>query len=150
MLGQNSDRTGHTVRNLRWQTWIIAGLAAALFFVRPEPAYLWLGLGILAVASIVGEIANVNYYALLDTVATKENVGRVSGFGWGLGYLGGIVALLGLYLGLIQPATGLFGVTDADGLDIRASMLVCAVWIGLFTLPTFLNLRDRPRAAAPR
>ena len=150
VLGQNSDRTGRTVRNLRIQTWVVAALAASLFLVRPEPAYLWLGLGILGLASLVGEIANVNYYALLDEVATEQNVGRVSGFGWGMGYLGGIVALLVLYFGFIQPPVGLFGVTDADGLDIRAAMVVCGVWILVFTLPTFIALRDRPRPPAPR
>ncbi|MFP5415367.1 MAG: MFS transporter [Actinomycetes bacterium] len=150
VLGQNSDRTGRTVRNLRWQTWAIAGLAASLFFVRPEPAYLWLGLGLLAVASILGEIANVNYYALIEEVATKDNVGRVSGFGWGLGYLGGIVALLVLYFGFISPEVGLFGVSNVDALDIRVSMIVCAAWILLFTLPTFLTLRDRRRPPVPR
>ncbi|MFV0451644.1 MAG: MFS transporter [Propioniciclava sp.] len=150
VLGQNSDRTGRTVRNLRWQTWLMALLVAGLFFVRPEPGYLWIGLGILGVASIVGEIASVNYYALLDEVATKENVGRVSGFGWGMGYLGGIIALLVLYFGFISPDVGLFGVSDTDGLDIRASMVVCGVWILVFTLPTFLALRDRPRPAVPR
>ncbi|WP_342373561.1 MFS transporter [Propioniciclava soli] len=150
VLGQNSDRTGRTVRNLRWQTWVIAALAAALFFVRPDPTFLWLGLGILAVASIVGEIANVNYYALIDEVSTKQNVGRVSGFGWGLGYLGGIVALLALNFGFIAPEVGLFGVSSTDGLDIRASMVVCGLWIAVFTLPTFLTLRDRPKPAPPR
>lgn len=149
VLGQNSDRTGRTVRNLRWQTWAIAALAAALYFVRPDPAFLWLGLGILAVASLVGEIANVNYYALIDEVSTSENVGRVSGFGWGLGYLGGIVALLVLNFGFIAPEVGLFGVSDADGIDIRVSMLVCGVWILVFTIPTFVALRDRPRASVP-
>lgn len=149
VLGQNSDRTGHTVRNLRWQTWTIAALAAALFLVRPDPAHLGLGLGILAVASIVGELANVNYYALIDEVSTAGNVGRVSGLGWGMGYLGGIVALLVLYFGFIRPEVGLFGVTDADALDVRASMVVCGVWILLFTVPTFVLLRDRPRPPAP-
>lgn len=145
VLGQRSDRTGRTVFNLRWQTWLIAALAAALFFVRPTPDYLWLGLGILGVASIIGELANVNYYSLIDEISTKDNVGRVSGFGWGMGYLGGIVALLVLYFGFISPEVGLFGVTDADGLDIRASMLVCGLWILVFTLPTFFSLKDRPR-----
>lgn len=149
VLGQRSDRTGRTVFNLRWQTWVIAALAAALFFVRPAPEYLWLGLGILGVASIIGELANVNYYSLIDEVSTKSNVGRISGFGWGMGYLGGIVALLVLYFGFISPEVGLFGVTSADGLDIRASMLVCGVWILLFTLPTFLALKDKPRTQAP-
>ncbi len=150
VLGQNSDRTGRTVRNLRWQTWLIAVLCAALFFVRPDPAYLWLGLGILAVASVVGEIANVNYYALIEDVSTPANVGRVSGFGWGLGYLGGIVALLVLYFGFISPEVGLFGVTSADGMDIRVSMVVCGIWMLVFTVPTFLALKDRPRAVVQK
>ncbi len=149
VLGQRSDRTGRTVFNLRWQTWLIAALAAALFLVRPDPAYLWLGLGILGVASIIGELANVNYYSLIDEVSTKDNVGRVSGFGWGMGYLGGIVALLVLYFGFISPEVGLFGVSNADGLDIRASMIVCGIWILLFTVPTFVALKDKPRAEAP-
>lgn len=150
VLGQSSDRTGRTVRNLRWQTWLIALLSAALFFVRPDPAFLWLGLGLLAVASLVGEIANVNYYALIEEVSTPANVGRVSGFGWGLGYLGGIVALLVLYFGFISPEVGLLGVTGADGLDIRVSMVVCGLWTLLFTIPTFLALKDRPRASAQK
>ncbi|MFV0405473.1 MAG: MFS transporter [Propioniciclava sp.] len=150
VLGQSSDRSGRTVGNLRWQTWLMAGLVASLYFVRPDPAYLWLGLGILGVASIVNEIATVNYYALIEEVSTKANVGRISGLGWGLGYLGGIGALLVLYFGFIQPEVGLFGVSDADALDIRVSMVVCAVWILGFTIPTFLVLHDRPRPSAPR
>ena len=35
-------------------------------------------------------------------------------------------------------------------IDIRASMIVCGLWILLFTLPTFIALRDRPRPPAPR
>ena len=49
VLGQNSDRTGRTVRNLSILTWVLAALSASLFFVRPDPGYLWLGLGILGV-----------------------------------------------------------------------------------------------------
>lgn len=151
VLGQSSDRTGHTVRNLRWQTWMIAALAGCLFFVAPAPSYLWLGLGILGMATIVGEIANVNYYSLLEDVATTKDVGRVSGFGWGLGYLGGIFALLALYFGFIHPDVGLFGVTSADGMNVRVSMLFCAAWIALFTIPTFVALHDKPRSQpAPR
>jgi UMF1 family MFS transporter len=150
VLGQNSDRSGRTVRHLRVLTWVLAGLSAALFVVRPDPAYLWVGLGLLAVGSVVSEIAGVNYNSTIDQVATSKTVGRVSGFGWGMGYLGGIVVLLLIYFLFIQPDVGLFGVTDADGMDIRVSMLVCGIWTLLFTIPAFLVLRDRPVARAPR
>ena len=47
VLGQNSDRSGRTVRNLRFQTWLLAGLSASLYVVKPEPAFLWVGLALL-------------------------------------------------------------------------------------------------------
>ncbi|MBR7742333.1 MFS transporter [Phycicoccus sp. BSK3Z-2] len=150
VLGQNSDRSGRTVSHLRVQTLVVALLSAALFVVLPEPGFLWVGLGLLAVGSVVSEIAGVNYNSTIDQVATPRTVGRVSGVGWGMGYLGGIIVLLLIYVLFIQPEVGLFGVTGEDGLDIRVSMLVCGLWIALFTVPAFLVLRDRPRERAPR
>lgn len=150
VLGQNSDRSGKTVRNLKLQTWVLAALSAALFFVKPEPEYLILGLVLLGAGSVISEIAGVNYNATIDQVATPRTVGRVSGFGWGMGYLGGILVLLLIFFLFIQPETGLFGVSDEGALDIRVSMLVCGIWIALFTIPAFLVLHDRPRPLAPR
>lgn len=144
VLGQTTDRSGRTVTVLKGLTWSLALISAALFFVKPDPSYLWLGLGLLAVGSIVSEIAGVNYNSLLDEVAGQANVGRVSGFGWGMGYLGGIVVLLVIYFGLIQPDVGWFGITSDDGMDIRVSMIVCGLWTLLFTIPTFVNIHDRP------
>ncbi len=149
VLGQNSDRSGRTVRNLRRQTWLLAAVSASLFVVKPEPGFLWLGLALLGVGSVVSEIAGVNYNATIDQVATTRTVGRVSGFGWGMGYLGGIVVLLALYFLLIQPDVGLFGVTDEGGMDIRVSMILCGAWTLLFTIPAFLVLKDRPTTRAP-
>src|SRR3546814_3959112 len=65
---------------------------------------------------------------MLSQVSTPRSIGRVSGFGWGMGYLGGIVLLLIVYFGFIQ---GLFGVPDEDGWPVRIAMLVSAAWFGL-------------------
>ncbi|ETJ98280.1 vacuole effluxer Atg22-like protein [Propionimicrobium sp. BV2F7] len=144
VLGQTVDRYGKTVSVLRWLTWALAAISSALFFVKPEPAYLWLGLGLLALGSVISEIASVNYNALLDEVAGRRNVGRVSGFGWGMGYLGGIIVLLLLYFCFISPEVGLFGVTSENGMDIRVAMVVCGLWTLVFTVPTFVTLHDKP------
>ena len=89
VLGQGTDRSGRRMFHLRWQTWALAAVSAALWFVAPGQQYLWLGLALLGIGNIVSEVANVNYYAAIDQVATPGNVGRVSGYGWGMGYLGG-------------------------------------------------------------
>lgn len=157
VLGQNADRTGHTVRNLKWLTWILAAISAALYFVKPYdtpalglfgvdvPVYLLLGLFLLGTGSVISAIAGVNNNALLNTISTPANIGRISGFGWGMGYLGGILVLLAIYFLFIQPDVGLFGVTSAEGMDIRVSMVLCGVWTLLFTIPMFVNLKDTPR-----
>ena len=140
--GQRADRGGTRVRWLRINTVVVTLAAAALFLVKPSEDYLWLGLLLLGVGNIAFELASVNYNAMLADVATKDNVGRVSGFGWGLGYVGGIVLLLIVYFGFVAPEVGLFGVTGQDGLDVRAAMLVCALWTAVFSAPLLLTARD--------
>lgn len=140
VLGQGSDRSGRRMTHLRWQTWALAVVSAALWFVAPGQQYLWLGLALLAVGNVIAEVANVNYYAAIDQVATPETVGRVSGFGWGMGYLGGIAILL-----LIVAAAG----TDIDATGVRNSMLLCGAWTVLFTIPLFIAIKDRPVTGAP-
>ena len=144
--GQRADRSGRPGRRLGLNTLAVVVVSAALFLVEPREELLWLGLVLLAAGNVFFELASVNYNALLHRVSTPATVGRVSGLGWGLGYLGGIVLLLVVYLGLISPEVGLFGVTDTDGLDVRVTMLFCAGWTLLFSLPVLLTLRDAPQA----
>ena len=67
---------------------------AGLFAVREDYHWLWLGLLLLGLGSIFFELASVSYNAMLVQVSTPANIGRVSGFGWSMGYFGGIVQLL--------------------------------------------------------
>jgi UMF1 family MFS transporter len=93
------------------------------------------------------EIATVNYNALLIQVSTPKTVGKVSGLGWGSGYLGGIVLLLFVLLGLVGLTAdndGFFGVTHTDGLNIRIIALICAVWMLVFALPVLLRVPEIP------
>ena len=140
VLGQGSDRSGQRMRHLRWQTWALAVLSAALWFVAPTPSYLWLGLALLGVGNVVAEIANVNYYASIERVATPGTVGRISGLGWGMGYLGGIVILLVI--------VGLSG-GDVDATDVRNAMLLCGAWTVVFTIPIFVAIKDHPVVSPP-
>jgi UMF1 family MFS transporter len=139
VTGQRSDTSGRRKLWLAVNTYIVVGLTAAMVFVAPDPSLLWLGLFLVAAGNVFFEFAGVNYNAMLSQVSTPRSIGRVSGFGWGMGYVGGIVLLLVVYFGFIQ---GLFGVPDEDGWPVRLAMLVSAAWFGLFALPVLFAVPE--------
>ncbi len=145
-MGRRTDSTGGRKRWLGINTAVVVVCVALMFFVTPDqpglPSLLWLGLLLLGVGTIFYEIATVNYNAMLNQITTKKNVGRVSGIGWASGYIGGIVLLLILYFGFINPAVGLFGVTSANGLNVRVSMLLAAVWLIIFSIPVLFSVPE--------
>ena len=142
VTGARSDSSGRRKFWLGVNTFIVVGITAAMFFVQAAPDYLLLGLFLVAAGNVFFEFAGVNYNAMLAQVSTPRTIGAVSGFGWGMGYLGGIVLLLIVYFGLINPEVGLFGVTSENGLAVRVSMLIAAAWFGLFALPVLLRVPE--------
>jgi len=144
VTGQRSDGTGRRKLWLGIYTAVVVAVSAAMFFVRPESQLLPLGIFLIAAGTVFFELASVNYNAMLAQVSTPKTVGRVSGFGWSMGYFGGILLLLVLYFGFIHPAVGLFGVTDKDGLSVRVSMLLAAGWLAAFAVPVLLKVPELP------
>lgn len=82
--------------------------------------------------------------AFLPELARKESLGRLSGWGWGLGYLGGLAALA-LCLGWIGWAQGQ-GMGPAE--FVPACLLITAALFAVASAPTFLFLRERTAAPA--
>lgn len=150
VAGQRADRSGRRSLWLAVNTFLVVLASAALFFVEASPSHLWLGLALLGIGNVFFEFASVNYYAMLNGLSNSRNIGRVSGFGWGLGYIGGIVLLLILFVGFINPDVGWFGVTSENGMDVRVSMLFAALWFALFALPVVISIRDEPRQREQR
>lgn len=144
VTGQRADRAGRRTLWLALNTLVVFCCSACLYFVRPDPAYLWLGVALVAIGNVFQEFAGVQYNAMLPSISTRQNIGRVSGLGWGAGYLGGIVLLSLLVVGFINPEVGWFGVTHDDGQNIRVAMLLTAAWLGIFSLPVLFTVRDRP------
>jgi UMF1 family MFS transporter len=144
VLGQRSDAAGR--RKFATGVWTACTVAtmAALFAVREDWHWLWLGLVLLAMGSIFYELASVSYNAMLVQVSTPATMGRVSGFGWSMGYFGGIVQLLGVYLLLIAGDGGALGVSTADGLNIRVVALVAAAWFAVFAIPLLVVVPELP------
>jgi UMF1 family MFS transporter len=116
-----------------------------LFFVQADPAYFWLGAASLALGAVVSEIAGVNYNAMLHQVSTRRTIGKVSGLGWGLGYIGGIIALV---IVVILTFADWFGLDTSNGLAYRLIAVGAAVWTVLFSIPLFRNVPEVPPSGA--
>ena len=150
IMGQRSDGTGRRKFWMAVNTFIVVITMAAMFFVTPVPEYIWVGAALLAVGNIFFEFASVNYNAMLHQVSTKENMGRISGFGWGMGYVGGIVLLAILMVLFIFPmgnGNGVLGMpTGLEGgaLDVRVAVLVSAAWFLAFSLPVLFKVPELP------
>lgn len=147
VTGQRADAGGHRKRSLGIWTLLCVLATAMLFFVRNEYQYLWLGLALIGIASVFAEFATVSYYAMLRQVSTPRNIGRVSGFGWSMGYFGGIVLLLVCYTGFISgdgDTRGFLGVTTDGGLNIRIIALFAAAWFAIFAIPVLFKVPEVP------
>ncbi|MGX6511948.1 MFS transporter [Rhodococcus sp. SJ-2] len=145
--GQKYDASGRRKRSLGVLTFATVALMAAMFFVRDDHHFLWLGLVLLGAGSVIFELANVPYNAMLSQVSTEKNIGRVSGFGWSMGYFGGIVLLLLCYTGFIAgdgDTRGFLSITTGDGLNIRLVALLAAVWFAVFALPVLFAVPEKP------
>jgi UMF1 family MFS transporter len=106
------------------------------------------GPGDVALAIVLLLISNVAYSAgenliaaFLPELVQKDAMGKVSGWGWGLGYFGGLLAL-GLCLWWIQGAEARGSSTDQA---VPQTLFITPVLFGLAALPTFLLLRERAR-----
>jgi UMF1 family MFS transporter len=102
----------------------------------------FLALAFFVIANFCYEGGLVFYNALLPDVSTKANIGKVSGLGVSLGYVGAIVGLL-----LVKPFVegSLFGVKVpfSDGGGREKAFIPTALFFLLFSIPTFLWVKER-------
>lgn len=137
VMGQRADAAGQKKTMLGIFTGLLVLAQLGMFFVDGTPDLFWFGVTLVAAGSVFAEIANVNYYALIVSVSTKKTVGRVSGLGWGFGYIGGIFALA-LVVGAI-----LTGVLDGDDpMTFRIVALGAALWSLVFSIPVLLAIPE--------
>jgi UMF1 family MFS transporter len=141
VVGQRADATG------RRKVWLAGGTAGmvlcmlALWFVEADPMYFVLGAALIGLGSVLNEIAGVNYNAMMVSVATPRTVGKVSGLGWGLGYVGGILALLFV---VVADAADWWGMPTDNGLAFRVIAVGCALWTIAFAWPILAFVPEQP------
>ena len=139
VVGRRSDETGRRKFWLVVNTYLLVAIMAVSFFIEPKPEFLLAGLVLYALGSVIQESAFINYYAMLKSVTTEKNIGKISGYAWGLGYVGGILLLVVTLFGFIKP---IFGEPLPDGLGVRLTFVFAAIWTAVFTLPLVFRVPE--------
>ena len=139
ILGALADRGGLRRALLALTTVLTVVTTAGLTFVAPGPPHAaLLALALFVIANVGFELGAVFYNAYLPDIASPARIGRVSGYGWALGYAGGLVALVIALVGFVRPEAPWFGMSTAGGFNIRATNLLVAAWFAVFSLPLLL------------
>ena len=141
-LGAAADYARSRKKFLLLFTLVCVVCTALLYFVEAEMVVLGMVLFILANIGFEGGL--VFYDAFLPSITTRGSYGRVSGYGFGMGYLGALAVLL--IVGFMLP--------DSAAPDyffyVRLSFVVAAGFFLVFSLPMFLFVpepaqeRERP------
>ncbi len=107
-------------------------------------------LGLVVLASLGAEFATVFNNAMLPGLASRARLGRLSGYAWALGYLGGLLSLGFVLGGFSLPEVPLFGLDKASHEHDRMVGPLSAVWMVVFILPLFLFTPDAPPSGLGR
>jgi UMF1 family MFS transporter len=132
VLGVIADFAGSKKRFLLFFTVVACVSTAMLFLVRKGDVLT--GMLFFILAEIGYRSGQVFYNALLPEIADPKEIGRVSGNGWAIGLVGGIVCLL-LVLVLVTLIGGVW--------IVRLSLVITALYFALFATPLFFWLRER-------
>lgn len=137
ILGAIADFTGYRKRYLRFFAGL--GILATAAFPLIGDAN-WRLASMLFICGNIGfAAANLFYESLLPFITSRENVDRVSSWGYAMGYLGGGLLLALNAVMVLKPAC--FGMPNA-GFALRASFLSVALWWGLFSIPLFRHVPE--------
>lgn len=143
-MGALADKGGYRKMFMFFFTWLTIIATTVLYFVLPGQvikALFWFVL-----ANIGFEMGSVFCNAYLPDISHSKNIGRISGYGWSLGYVGGLLSLALAMFFLVQTDTPVFGFLKGEAgayQNIRATNLLVAVWFAVFSIPTFLFVKDK-------
>ena len=133
ILGAIADRGGYRKFFLILFTWIAGIFSMLLYF--PETGDVFFALTLFIIANISFEMGTVFCNSYLPDLSDKDNSGIISGFAWGLGFLGGLMALF----------LSFFLFPDLDSVGIRKINILVGLWFLIFSIPTFLFVKDRKK-----
>ena len=132
ILGALADKGGYRKFFLILFTCICAIFSILLYF--PKSGDVFFALSLFVIANIAFEMGTVFCNSYLSDLSDEKNIGKISGFAWGIGFVGGLIALF-LSLSLFE----------LNSVGIRRINILVGVWFLIFSIPTFLFVKDRKK-----
>ena len=141
LLGSFADKKNCTGLFIKLFTIICIILTSLLWFSKPSEKYLFYTLIIVGLANFFYELSIIFYNSILKKISSSKNLGKSSGFGFALGYIGGILILIICIKIFIDNDTLPFGLTKENSENIRATSIVVALWYLIFSIPFLFSLK---------
>lgn len=141
ILGAIADKGSAKKKFMIFFAYMGALMTAGLFLVEQGDWAMAIFVYVMGIIGFSG--ANIFYDSLLPSVAGEDEIDRVSGLGFGMGYLGGgLLFALNVAMTLMPEK---FGLADA-GEAVRYSFVSVALWWGVFTLITIFWVEEKKAA----
>jgi len=135
VAGSFADKKNTTIFFIRLFSLLCILFTALLWFSKPSQTYLFYTLTIVAIANFFYEMSLIFYNSLLKEISNNKNLGKSSGFGFALGYIGGIIILLISIKFFIDNNNLPFGLSKEESQNIRAIALLVSTWFLIFSFP---------------
>jgi len=146
IVGSFADKKNKIVFFIRCFSLLCILFTTLLWFSKPSQSYLLYTLVIVGIANLFYELSLIFYNSLLKDISTSKNLGKSSGFGFALGYVGGIIILL-ISIKLFVDTDDLpFGLIKEESQNIRAIALLVSIWFLIFSIPfLFFEIKENKK-----
>lgn len=149
VAGAVADFSGRKKLFLILTTLMTVIATALMYFVQPGDVVF--GMLLFVIGTVGFEGGYVFYNAFLPDVSTPRTVGRISGWGWAVGYVGGLLCVWACLPWIRQPLKSAGGeVLPAGVAAFQTSFLIVAAFYLVFALPAFYWLREAAPQSAMR
>ena len=148
VLGSIADRRkGGLIYFLRLFTFLCLAITCLFWFALPSVDYIFFTLIVFLLSNYCYEIAQVFYNSLLKQSAPSKDLGKASGLGFGLGYLGTVPILLIVLYFFILPEKSLFNLDKNNFEHVRFTSFIVVVWFLIFSIPMLFKFSDQNQNA---
>ena len=145
ILGAISDKGGY--RKIFLIFWTCMCIIFTLLLFLPKQGQVFLALTYFVISNISFEMGSVFCNSFLPFISPKSKIGRISGYGWSLGYLGGLLSLFLSFFLFINTENPAFGFSMEQGENIRAINLLVGIWYGIFSIPAILWIKAEKKSS---